>query len=187
MRIRPLHFLPLLIGLAFAPAQAVQPTRAPVVVYSGAQAVPAAPYMQSLAQPRPQKDSRANPTPKRGVTPLETRLPLMPRQLQRGSPVVQRIEAPVQPFFIVGMDGTSLDWLARTLPTLLSINATGMVVQAANRDDWLLLQNKALAAGLSLALYPDTGLKEAYGITTYPVLVVPHGILDVDPAGEGRP
>ena len=187
MRIRPLHLLPLLIGLAFAPAQADQPIRAPVVVYSGAQAVTAAPYIQSLAQPRPQSDSRANSMPKQGVMPLETRLPLMPRQLQPGSPAVQRTEAPVQPFFIMGMDRTSLDWLARTLPTLLSINATGMVVQAANRDDWLLLQKKAQAAGLSLALYPDTGLTEAYGITTYPVLVVPQGILELDRAGEGGP
>ena len=187
MRIRPLHFLPLFIGLAFAPAQADQPIKAPVVVYSGAQAVPAAPYIQSLAQPRPQSESRANPTPKPGVMPLETRLPLMPRQLRRGSPAVQRTEAPIQPFFIMGMDRASLDWLARTLPTLLSINATGMVVQAANRDDWLHLQNKARAAGLSLALYPDTGLTEAYGITTYPVLVVPQSIQKQDRAGEGGP
>lgn len=187
MRIRPLHFLPLFIGLAFAPAQADQPIKAPVVVYSGAQAVPAAPYIQSLAQPRPQSESRANPTPKPGVMPLETRLPLMPRQLRRGSPAVQRTEAPIQPFFIMGMDRASLDWLARTLPTLLSINATGMVVQAANRDDWLLLQKKARASGLSLALYPDTGLTEAYGITTYPVLVVPQSIQKQDRAGEGGP
>ena len=187
MRIRPLHLLPLLIGLAFAPAQAVQPIRAPVVVFSGAQAVPAAPYIQSLAQPRPQSDIRANSTAKQGVKPLETRLPLMPRQLQRGSPAVQRTAAPVQPFFIMGMDRASLDWLARTLPTLLSINATGMVVQAANRDDWLLLQKKARASGLSLALYPDTGLTEAYGITTYPVLVVPQSIQELDRAGEGGP
>jgi integrating conjugative element protein (TIGR03765 family) len=187
MRIRPLFIVPLLIGQAIAPVQAVQPTRAPVVVYSGAQAVPTAPYIQSLAQPRPQSDSRANSMPKQGVMPLETRLPLMPRQLQRGSPALQRTEAPVQPFFIMGMDRASLDWLVRTLPTLLSINATGMVVQAANRDDWRLLQNKARAAGLSLALYPDTGLTEAYGITTYPVLVVPQGILELDRAGEGGP
>ena len=187
MRIRPLHFLPLLIGLAFAPAQAAKPTSAPVVVYSGAQAVPAAPYIQSLAQPRPQSDRRANPTPKPGVVPLETRLPLIPRQLRPGTPSVHRTRAPVQPFFIVGMDRISLDWLARTLPTLLSINATGMVVQAANGDDWLRLQNKAQAAGLSLALYPDTGLREAYGITTYPMLVVPPGILERDDAGEGGP
>ncbi|WP_051230564.1 PFL_4695 family integrating conjugative element protein [Haliea salexigens] len=187
MRIRSLHCLPLLIGLAFAPAQAVQPVRAPVVVYSGAQAVPAAPYIQSLAQTRSQSDSRVNPTPKPGVMPLEKRLPLMPRQLRPGSPALRRTEAPVQPFFVMGMDRASLDWLARTLPTLLSINATGMVVQAANRDDWLLLQKKAQAAGLSLALYPDTGLTEAYGITTYPVLVVPQGILELDRAGEGGP
>ena len=46
MRIRPLFIVPLLIGQAIAPVQAVQPTRAPVVVYSGAQAVPTAPYIQ---------------------------------------------------------------------------------------------------------------------------------------------
>tara|TARA_R100001039_G_scaffold35590_1_gene30882 strand:- start:3080 stop:3268 length:189 start_codon:yes stop_codon:yes gene_type:complete len=62
-----------------------------------------------------------------------------------------------------------------------------MVVQAVNRDDWLLLQNKAQAAGLTLALYPDTGLKDAYGITTYPMLVVPPGILERDDTGEGGP
>ena len=100
---------------------------------------------------------------------------------------MQRTQAPVQPFFIIGMDRTSLDWLSRTLPTLLAINAIGMVVQAASPQDWQLLQSKALASGLSLALYPDTGLKEAYGITTYPALVVPQGILELDTVGEGRP
>ena len=187
MRSRLLVIVPLLIGQAFAPAQAAQPTRAPVVVYSGEHSVPTAPYVQSLAQARLQSDSRRNPTPKRGVTPLETRLPLMPRQLRPGTPALQRTEAPVQPFFVMGMDRTSLDWLARTLPTLLAISATGMVVQAANRADWLHLQNKAQTAGLSLALYPDTGLTEAYGITTYPVLVVPQSIQKQDRAGEGGP
>lgn len=187
MRISPLHFLPLLIGLAFAPTQAAQPIRAPVVVYRGPQAVAAAPYIQSLAQPRPQRDLHANPTPKPGVMPLESRLPLIPRQLRVGAPSVLRTRAPIQPFFIMGMDRASLDWLARTLPTLLSIHATGMVVQAANRGDWLRLKNTAQAAGLTLALYPDTGLKDAYGITTYPMLVVPPGILERDDTGEGGP
>ncbi len=95
--------------------------------------------------------------------------------------MVRRTRAPVQPFFIMGMDRTSLDWLARTLPTLLAINATGMVVQAANREDWQRLQTRARASGLSLALYPDAGLVAAYGLTTYPVLVVPHGMV----TGEG--
>ncbi len=58
---------------------------------------------------------------------------------------------------------------------LLEQGATGLVVQAANREDWLALQQKAQAIGLSLALYPDTGLAEGYGMSTYPALVLPAG------------
>jgi integrating conjugative element protein (TIGR03765 family) len=187
MRTRPSPAPLLLAWLMMTSAQAAQPTRAPVVVYRGAQSVPTAPYIQAFVQPREKHCTRLESTPKTGVTPLGTRLPLMPRQLRPGLPSAQQTRAPVQPFFIIGMDRTSLDWLSRTLPTLLAINAIGMVVQAASREDWQLLQSKAQGSGLSLALYPDTGLKEAYGITTYPVLVVPQGILEVDTVGEGGP
>ena len=77
MRIRLLFILPLLIGLAFAPAQADQPIRAPVVVYSGAQAVPAALY--SIA--RPTTAAKRQPREqyaKAGCDALETRLPSCP-------------------------------------------------------------------------------------------------------------
>lgn len=181
MRIRSMPAPILLTMLMMAAAQAAQPTRAPVVVYSATQSVPAAPYIQAIAQPRQQNSSRPDSAPKVGVTPLEARLPLMPRQLQPGTPSVQRTRAPVRPFFVMGMDRTSLEWLARTLPTLLAINATGMVVQAANREDWRLLQMKARDSGLSLVLYPDAALVEAYGLETYPVLVMPHGLV----IGEG--
>ena len=177
MRTRAILALILLPCLPMAPVQAAQPARAPVVVYSAAQSVPAAPYIQALAPPRGQSRSHPDIAPKTGVTPLETRLPLMPRQLQPGAPSVQRIQAPVQPFFVMGMDRTSLDWLARTLPTLLAIGATGMVVQATNREDWQRLQTKAGQSGLLLALYPDAGLVESYGLATYPVLVVPQGMV----------
>jgi integrating conjugative element protein (TIGR03765 family) len=181
MRIESIPAPILLTWLVMASAQAAQPAGAPVVVYRGAQSVPAAPYIQALAQQRGHSSSRPESTPKIGVTPLETRLPLMPQQLKTGAPSVRRTQAPVQPFFIMGMDRTSLDWLARMLPTLLAINATGMVVQAANREDWQRLQTKARESGLSLALYPDAGLVAAYGLNTYPVLVVPQGRV----TGEG--
>ena len=187
MRTRP-SIAPLLLPwLMMSLVQAAQPTRAPVVVYHGASSAPAAPYVQAFAQPRKQHRRQSEATPKTGVTPLGSRLPLMPRQLRPGRPSTQRTRAPVQPFFVMGMDRTSLDWLSRALPTLLAIHATGMVVQATDPDDWWLLQQTAQDAGLSLALYPDTGLKDAYGITTYPVLVVPPGLSGVDPVGEGGP
>lgn len=191
MRTRFWPALGVLAWLTMGPAQAAQPTHAPVVVYRGPQSVPVSLYSRALTQPltRPaaQHTMRLERTPRTGVTPLKARLPLAPRQLRPGRAAVQRTQAPVHPFFVMGMDRISLAWLAQSLPTLRAINATGMVVQVTRREDWQRLQSKAQASGLSLALYPDTGLKEAYGITTYPVLVVPQGLLDIDTDGAGGP
>lgn len=171
MHARGLARLLLTASLASAAAHAASPVQTPIVVYRGPDTVPAAPYWQALdfapvTSPHPV-------TTQPGVAPLEHSLPLQPETLQPGAPFVQHTPIPVRPFFVLGMDRRSLDWLAQSLPTLLAIKATGMVVQATHPEDWHTLENKARAAGLSLALYPDTGLTEAYGITTYPVLVLP--------------
>lgn len=174
--------LALLAGCMSGVALAAHPGKAPVVVFVGPDAVPTAPYIEGVNRVRtlPNTDRRLR-APGPGVTPLQMRLPLMPGTLQPGAPAVRETTAPVRPFFVMGMDRRSLDWLAQSLPTLLDLNAMGLVVQAADPGDWQLLREKAQASGLSLSLMPDTGLAEAYGIARYPVLVVPEGTV----VGEG--
>lgn len=181
------QFSMVLALLALSAAQAAQPVSSPIVVYRGAKSVSAAPYIQAFSQRQKTTPAREHSRATTGVTPLVSRLPLAPKQLTVGSPTVRRTQAPVNPFFVMGMDRTSLDWLAQMLPSLLRINATGMVIQASHRADWQALQSKARASGLSLALYPDTGLTSAYGLTTYPVLVLPRGIDDRERKSGGAP
>ncbi|HBQ42391.1 MAG TPA: integrating conjugative element protein [Halieaceae bacterium] len=174
--------LAFLAGSMSAVVLAAHPGKAPVVVFVGSDTVPTAPYIEGVNRPRPVPNTdRRLRAPGPGVTPLATRLPLMPDTLQPGTPAVRETTAPVRPFFVMGMDRRSLDWLAQSLSTLLDLNATGLVVQAANPGDWQLLREKARVSGLSLSLMPDTGLAEAYGIARYPVLVVPEGTV----VGEG--
>jgi integrating conjugative element protein (TIGR03765 family) len=155
------------------------PAERPVVVYSAPDTVPAAPYWQQLARPR-HTQAKVTPAPRPGVMPLEARLPLTPTTLRPGLPATRSVAGLTAPLFILGMDPGSLHWLAAQLDNLRAIGASGFVVQAADRGDWRALQQRAQAAGLPLALLPDAGLAAGYGVTTYPVLLLPPGR-----AGEG--
>ncbi len=94
--------------------------------------------------------------------------PLNPKVLTRlaqGNP---------RPFFLIGSDAVSLQWLAYHRDTLRSLGAVGMLVQADTEAD--VRRVAEVAQGLSITLGSGSDLAAALGIDRYPVLITPDGV-----------
>ena len=97
-----------------------------------------------------------------GDTPLS---PEVLTRLGQGNP---------RPFFLVGSDAVSLQWLAYHRDTLRSLGAVGMLVQADTEADVRRVAD--VAQGLSITLGSGSDLAATLGIDRYPVLITADGI-----------
>ena len=92
--------------------------------------------------------------------------PLNPARLALGNP---------RPFFLIGSDARSLQWLATHRDMLKTLGAVGMLVQADTEAD---VRRVAEAGrGLAITLGAGSDLAAALGIHHYPVLITRDGIL----------
>lgn len=80
-----------------------------------------------------------------------------------------------RPFFLIGSDEASLQWLATHRDTLKSLGAAGMLVQANTEQD--VRQVAGIALGLSITLSSGSDLARALGVNRYPVLITRDGIM----------
>ncbi len=74
-----------------------------------------------------------------------------------------------QPFFIIGCDGRSKQWLSQYQGRLALIGAVGLVVEANSLADFEALST--IANGLRLSPVTASQLAKQLGISHYPVLV----------------
>ena len=79
-----------------------------------------------------------------------------------------------RPFFLIGSDAVSLQWLAYHRDTLRSLGAVGMLVQADTEAEVRRVAD--VAQGLSITLGSGSDLAAALGIDRYPVLITPDGV-----------
>jgi integrating conjugative element protein (TIGR03765 family) len=79
-----------------------------------------------------------------------------------------------RPFFLIGSDRVSLDWLATHRDTLKSLGAVGMLVQAETEQD--VRHVAEISQGLSITLGSGSDVAGALGIDRYPVLITRDGI-----------
>jgi integrating conjugative element protein (TIGR03765 family) len=79
-----------------------------------------------------------------------------------------------RPFFLIGADAQSRQWLLAHRDRLKDIGAVGMLVQADTLED--LRAIAALAEGLSILPASGSDIAQALGVTHYPVLITAHGI-----------
>ena len=79
-----------------------------------------------------------------------------------------------RPFFLIGSDAVSLQWLASHWETFKRLGAVGMLVQAETEAD--VEQVAEVAQGLSITLGSGNDLAVALGIDRYPVLITPDGL-----------
>jgi integrating conjugative element protein (TIGR03765 family) len=148
------------------------------VIYRGPKIIEAAPFYHKLdgANPTPkiteahlQRDSAARSTLKVPVT-QQSRFPLQPKNLTPAEPLAKTVKNLYRPFFVVGMDPTSIAWLRSHYSQLKEIGAFGLVVEANSWEAWQNLKREAAGQGVTLSLQAGDAIAQLYAIKTYPVL-----------------
>src|SRR5690606_19078802 len=115
------------------------------------------------------------PRPSAGPFSEADMLPVRSTWLSPGDVARRTIEAPgMPPFFLVGDDARSRDWLRQRAPRLRELNAVGLVVNVDSAGTLAAL--RALAPGLSLAPTPGDDLAARLGLSHYPALITATGI-----------
>jgi len=102
-------------------------------------------------------------------------LPVRSAKLTSGKVTRRAIEAPgLRPFFIVGDDEISADWLRRNAASLLERGAFGLVVNVETLD--ALNHLRTLVPDVSLSPVSGDDLAERLGLRHYPALITATGI-----------
>ena len=146
------------------------------VIYDGGNTHPIAPFLEVFESADEIQQQRPDPTsPQLGAADPEAWLPIQSPGLMPG-PVQARLhDRPfARPFFLIGSDARSLQWLQDHRDRLKEIGAVGMLVQADTLEDLRTIAE--LADGLSILPASASDIAKALGITCYPVLISTHGI-----------
>ena len=146
------------------------------VIYDSGDTWPIAPFLDAFEATEttlPQR--RAIQSPQLGAADLESLLPIRSPGLTPGPVQPRTHDRPfMRPFFLIGSDALSRQWLLEHRDRLKEIGAVGMLVQADTRDD--LRTIAGLAAGLSIQPASASDIAKALGISHYPILITTHGI-----------
>lgn len=105
---------------------------------------------------------------------IESFLPVRSERLTPGEvTAVRRSTRVTQPFFLVGCDPQSIEWIGRNRERLREIGAYGLVIDAPDAAAYRALEQ----AAVGLLLRPVAGdlIAEHLGIRHYPVLVTADG------------
>ena len=162
----------IVIGLSPALAGA-----ALTVIYDSGDTQPIAPFLddafESSETTAPQRP--AIQSPQLGAADLAFLLPIRSPGLTPGPVQPKTHGRPfARPFFLIGSDSFSRQWLLEHRERLKEIGALGMLVQADTMDD--LQATAKLAAGLSVMPASASDIAKALGLSHYPVLITPNGI-----------
>ena len=145
------------------------------VIYNSGNTRLLAPLLEVLGANEPQGRSADTSRPDLGAANIERLLPIRSPGLTPGEveprPFDQRF---ARPFFFVGADLLSREWLVTNRDELLRMGAVGMLVQAETIEDLRVLTE--LANGLPILPAPATDIAAALGLSHYPVLISREGI-----------
>ena len=130
--------------------------------------VSALPYYQSL-NPEPAQGKRQAPLPQ----PAQALgFPVRSQRLTPGTVQGRALNAPgLQPFFLVGDDDLSRQWLASRGETLQRLGAAGLAVNVASAQR--LAAIRSWAPGLAISPVVGDDLAARLGLDHYPVLITP--------------
>lgn len=133
-----------------------------------------APYYETITG----DDSRMPPPEKAAVAKetlansfIKALLPVRTPQMSPGRVAAREVYAKMldRPFFILGSDRQSREWLANNHDRLVQIQAVGLLVQAETPAD--LRAIAALGVGIRIAPIPGADLAARLGLKHYPVLI----------------
>lgn len=172
----PLHIshCMLSVGIALAPLPAWSEV---TVIYDSGNTRPLAPYLEIIDR----TETTINPPTgarnrlELGAANAQALLPIRSPGLSPGPVTARAHNRPFsRPFFLIGSDDRSRQWLIHYRDRLQEIGAVGMLVQAETSAD---LQSIArLADGLPILPASAADIAAALGISHYPVLITPQGI-----------
>ena len=158
------------------------------VIYDNGQTRPLAPLLEPLMADdaptsEPAESATLNPSSSYGPADLRNLLPVRSPGLTVGDIAGSALRPEVlarlaqgnpRPFFLIGSDAMSLQWLASHRDVLEDLGAVGMLIQAETETD--VRRVAEVAQGLSITLGSGSDLAAALGINRYPVLITPNGI-----------
>jgi len=149
------------------------------VIYDSAETYPLAPYLEvfdeGIDQGRtPQASAVQQRLPALGAADLDRLLPIQSPGLTAGRVEPRTVQRPfARPFFLIGSDSLSREWLATHRDRLAEIGAVGMLVEAQTLDD--LRAVAEIAGGLPILPASGNDIAEALDLSHYPVLITKMG------------
>lgn len=98
-------------------------------------------------------------------------LPIHTPEMSPGTVQARQIDAKSldRPFFIIGSDQRSREWLAAHYSRLVQMQAVGLLVQAETVED--LRRVADLGEGVPIAPVPGSDVAKRFGLKHYPVLI----------------
>lgn len=155
----------LLYILSVKPAQS-----APAVIHDNGKAQPIATLLPEITPELPKQLPSPQPPGDPGAAYMAGLFPIHSQHLSPGTVEAKSVTLNVtQPFFLVGNDPGSTNWLATFCPRLKEIHASGLVVEASNPEQFKAITETC--PGLPMAPVNGDGLAKELGISHYPVLV----------------
>ncbi|WP_051302423.1 integrating conjugative element protein [Sedimenticola selenatireducens] len=145
------------------------------VIYDTGDTRTLAPYLEILERTEPATEDPPINTPRQGAADVQALLPIRSPGLSPG-PVRARSQDRrfARPFFLIGSDPASRQWLLQHRDRLKSMGAVGMLVQAETRAD--LQAIASLSGGLPIMPASAVDIATALNLTHYPVLITAQGI-----------
>ena len=145
-------------------------------IYDSGDTQPIAPFLDAFESSEVTGSERpAIQPPQLGAADPASLLPIHSPGLTPGLIQPKTHDRPfARPFFLIGSDSLSRQWLLEHRVRLKEIGAAGMLVQADTMGDLQAIAE--LAAGLSVMPASASDIAKALGISHYPVLITPHGI-----------
>jgi integrating conjugative element protein (TIGR03765 family) len=146
------------------------------VIYDNGNTQPIAPFLGVFesADESPQQ----SPIPTKlqlGAADPQSWLPIQSPGLTPGLVQTRSHDRPfARPFFLIGSDAHSRQWLQDHRERLKEVGAVGMLVQAETLADLRAIAR--LANGLSILPASASDIAQALGISHYPVLISAHGV-----------
>jgi integrating conjugative element protein (TIGR03765 family) len=146
------------------------------VIYDSGRTQPIAPFLKAFEADDASALQRPviAPPPVSAADP-KTWLPIQSPGLTPGEVEARSHERPfARPFFLIGSDTRSRQWLQDNRDRLKALGAVGMLVQADTLEDLRVIAD--LAQGLPILPASASDIAKALGITHYPVVITAHGI-----------
>jgi len=149
----------------------------PLIVVEDSGGASALPYYRALKLQSQPAQPPSDPTTSAPKTPFTeaSALPVRSTRLTPGPVTARSISAPgLTPFFIIGDDSRSRDWLRRHLARLRDLHAVGAVVNVESAE--ALDSLRRLAPGLRLSPAAGDDLAQRLALTHYPLLITADAI-----------